>query len=385
MGVEAADYSPSQQVWDELKRQIPGITEQELNLLLPQIVGELTPEMESYIDAGETAMAGIEADPRLRNAQLSALDYLSEIGETGLTAADRAAMSEIRRNTQSDAQAKQAQIIQDMAQRGTGGSGAELAARLSGSQAASDRMSRESDALIQQAQNRALQGITQSAGLAGEMRGQDFNQAGQIASARDAMNRFNTQNQQSLQQRNVGARNQAQLQNLQERQRVADAATGLKNQQQQYNKNLLQQQFQNRALVTQGRAGLASQQAQASQQADAATKGALYGTIGSAIGGAMMLSDEDMKKDIKKTTGELRKLLNNLESYTYRYKDKADQPEGVHAGIMAQELEEAGPLGANLVVDTPEGKKVDTTQGFGTMMAAVVDMNKRLNKIEGNE
>ena len=78
---------------------IPSLSDQELSLLMPYLTGEITPEMEQFIDIGPSAFEQIEADPRLRNAQMESLDYLGEIGQTGLTAGERAAMNELRRNT----------------------------------------------------------------------------------------------------------------------------------------------------------------------------------------------------------------------------------------------------------------------------------------------
>ena len=80
-----------------------------------------------------------------------------------------------------------------MAQRGVGGSGVELAARLGANQASADRMSRESDTLVQQAQQRAMDAMMNQANLGGQIRSQDYGEQSNLASARDAMNKFNTQ------------------------------------------------------------------------------------------------------------------------------------------------------------------------------------------------
>lgn len=384
-GAKSADLSQPIANWEDLKKYLPEMSDQELSLLLNESMGEYNPEMESYIDAGESSLSGIEQDPRLRNVQLQALDYLSEVGQTGLTAADRAALNEIRRSAQNEAQAQQNQVVQSMAQRGIGGSGVELASRLNAAQSVGDRMSRESDALARQAQERAMNAILQQSQLAGNMDSADFNRAAQIAQAQDAMNKFNTQNQQSLQQRNVSARNQAQAQNLQERQRIADSNVALKNQQQQYNKNLGQQNFQNRLAITQGQAGLQASQQQGNAAAhNQQMQGAMQLMGTGASSAAMLLSDETKKKDIKKVSSELRKLLDNLDSYTYEYKEESDG-EGKRAGVMAQDLEKAGPLGESMVKNTPNGKMVDYGQGMSTILATLVDMNKRIKDIEGKK
>lgn len=381
MGGKAANFTPAMREWDKLEAQLPSISEQELQYILPEIVGEYGPEMEQYLGDLVSEYSSIESDPRLRDSQLSVLDYLAEVGETGLTASERAALNEIRRATQQEAEAKQQQIIQNMAQRGAGGSGAELAARLSGAQSAADRMSRESDQLAMLAQQRALQAMMQQGQMAGNLRTQDFNEASSIAQAKDAMNTFNRNNQQSLQQRNIGARNQAQLQNLQQRQAVSDAATALKNQQQQYNKGLLQQQFQNQLDINRGRAGIASAQAQANQQANASNQAGMWQAFGTLGGAAMMFSDENKKKNIKKATSKIRDLLDNLDAYEYEYKEPEKYGEGEHVSVMAQDLEKSD-LGKDMIVDTEEGKMVDYSKSLPAIMASLGEMHKRISKLE---
>src|SRR5690606_10901263 len=122
-----------------------------------------------------------------------------------------------------------------------GGSGMELAARLQSAQSSADRQSQESDRLMQIAQQRALDAMSQAGNLATGMRSQSFGEQSDIARARDLINQFNVQNQQNVHQRNVANTNQANLRNLQERQRLSEAGTAIKNAQQQYNKELQQQ------------------------------------------------------------------------------------------------------------------------------------------------
>lgn len=225
--------------------QIPDIEKQKIYNELPQVMGQYFPEAEVSSALGPSQMEGISTDPRLRDAQMQALEKLSTIGQEGLTAEDRLALNTMRRQVAGDEQAKQGQILQNMAQRGMGGSGAELAARLQSSQSSADRASQESDRIAAMAQQRALQGITQAGTLGGQIRSQDYGEQADRARAADSIAQFNLQNQQSVQQRNIQARNQAQQQNLANQQRVAEQQVALRNQQQQYNNQLLQQQYQN--------------------------------------------------------------------------------------------------------------------------------------------
>lgn len=234
---------------------VPTVAEQEVDFLLPEFMGEYAPQTEEVVELGPTAMEGIALDPELRAAQMEALQGLSEIGEAGLTPGDVAAMRSLQRQVAGQEQARQEAILQEMARRGVAGSGQELAARLQSSQSAADRASEEANRMAQMAQARALEGITRAGSLGGQIRGQEFGEQADVATARDAISRFNAANQQSVRQRNVQAQQQAQLRNLQEQQRIAEQQTATKNLQQQYNKELIQQRFQNRMNRAAGAAG----------------------------------------------------------------------------------------------------------------------------------
>ncbi len=263
----AAGYAQdAANLWNDL--QVPTIESQELNLLTPEYLGDFQAQMEQAQSLGPSAMENIAVDPRLAQAQMGALEQLSQMGEVGLLPGERAALNQARRAAASEAQAKSAQLMDEYARRGVGGSGAELAARLQAGQSAADRQSQESDRLMQMAQERALSSISNAGNLAGQISNQQFGQQSDVAKAKDYINQFNIQNQQNVQQRNVAGANQAGLRNLQEQQRIAEQGTGIKNQQQQYNKGLIQQQFQNQTQKIGGQTGqLANLQNLNNQQA----------------------------------------------------------------------------------------------------------------------
>ena len=116
-----------------------------------------------YAQVGPSAMEEIETDPRLRSAQMDALAQMQEMGAPGLTGEERAQQMMITRGSGAQAQARDKAILQNMAERGMGGSGAELIARLQGSQSAADRASVQQAQLSGQAQSRALQAMSQRA------------------------------------------------------------------------------------------------------------------------------------------------------------------------------------------------------------------------------
>lgn len=193
------------------------------NLPEYQIQGQLSPEMVETIAAQSSLMNKISVDPSLKEAQQAALQKLSTIGNEGLTAQDRLALDQSTRKAAQENKSNQEAILQNMAARGQGGSGAELAAKLASSQAAADRANQEGLAIAAQAQQRALDAITRSGQLGGEMRTQDFNQQSAIAQAQDSINRFNAANSQDIALKNIAARNAAQEANLTNKQSVANS------------------------------------------------------------------------------------------------------------------------------------------------------------------
>lgn len=264
----------------------PSVAEQQLALQQYQSAGQLSPQMEQALQLGPSAMQQVKVDPRLAQAQMSALNQLSQIGQFGMTPAEAAALKEAQRQAMATATAQSKQIQSDFARRGMGGAGAELAARLEAAQAGADRASSSSNQVMQDARQRAMQALMQSGSLAGQMGQQQFGQQSDIARARDIINQFNTQNSQSVQSRNVGMSNQAQLQNLMNQQNMMNMNTQLSNQQQQHNKALLQQQFNNQMARAGGMAGQYQGIAQA-HQGDAGRIADMWAGIGSGVGKGM--------------------------------------------------------------------------------------------------
>lgn len=111
-------------------------------------------------------------------------------------------------------------------------------------------------------------------------------------------------------------------------------------------------------------------------------------SAGGAGGLMSMFSDENCKTHVGDGSDEVRGFLDSVEPHSYEYKDEyQDNPlagEGEFVSPMAQELEQT-ELGADMVQDTPDGKVVDYGKGFGTLLAGVADINKRLSRIEGRK
>lgn len=397
---------------------IPSIEDQSLDLARNEYLGDYQAQMENALNQQDSGMNDISIDPRLREAQMGALESISEMGETGFTPAEQAALRTARRGAAGEAQAKSAQLLSEFQRRGMGGSGAELAARLQAGQSSADRLSQESDRLAQMSQERALNALAQQASLGSQIRGQEFGEQSDIAKAQDAINAFNTANQQNVQSRNVANTNAANLRNLGEKQRIGESNTGLSNQEQQLNKQLIQQRFQNE-IQKAGGVGTQLNAIAAGKDADAAANAAQRGQIigagatilGGPVAGAMAgqmtkqsapksnysgdpngfsraeedswlngtASDKRVKKDVKKF--DVSEFLDSLTGYEFQYKEPKKHGEGKQVGVMAQDVEKEAP---QLVDEDEEGTKhIDYNKAGGPIFASLAGIHERLKKLEG--
>jgi hypothetical protein len=148
-------------------------------------------EAKADFQAGESAYGDIAEDPRLRAQQLSALDRMSEVSRGGLTTGDRVGLSEAQRSLNENERGQRQAIMQQMAMRGQGGQGADLAAQLSAQQGNANRANQYGGQAAAAAQMRALQAIESSGQMAGSVRGQDWKQNAEKAAAKDRIGMFN--------------------------------------------------------------------------------------------------------------------------------------------------------------------------------------------------
>lgn len=256
---------------------IPSIEAQQIVLQNPDLVLSSAEEK-----LGRSAMEDIESDQGLQGVQKQALQEMMQRGETGFTPEDIARFEAMREQVAGDEQARQQSILSSMAQRGALDSGAQLAQQLSSSQGAAQRAAQASRDIAGQASQARQGALSQAANMAQGMDAQSLALQGQKASAKDRIAEFNA----AVAARDTGAK-QAQAQNL--------AQTA--NQQQMYNKGLIQQNFQNQMAKATGMgsalgnqaSGLANQaamQANAAQQ-QAAGNRAMLQMVGSGVGKAM--------------------------------------------------------------------------------------------------
>ena len=269
----------------EIKRMleeigIPSVQAQEIALQAPQLIGLLDAE-----ELEDSELGKIQEDPRLREAQMSALQQLQEIGEVGLTPEERAQRSEMLRQGDAQEQARQKQILQGMAQRGSLDSGASLLAQLQSSAAQGADARRQSEQMAADVANRRRQALMQAGSMAGSMSQDQFSRQAQQASAQDRIAQFNLAQRADVNRANLAAR-----------QAIENERAGLANQQQMYNKKLLQQYYQNEMDKARTMAGVTSQGA--AQQANTllqqgANTANMWSNIGQGVAQAAASYDKD--------------------------------------------------------------------------------------------
>lgn len=248
--------------------------------------GVLTPELEQKIDAGYSKVSQIQEKPELKDAQMQALQTLGQRSRTGLGPEDRAALNQVRSEIQRDQEAKRQQIIQQAQARGMSGSGAELISQLTGNQASANTAAMQGEQLAGNASARALEALKAYGGMAGQVRGQDFDIERAKADAADQFKRFDTQNQVEQQARNVAARNQAQAANLANKQRIQDTNTIQENAESLRANAAKRDYFNDTMAKATGQANMKqSEAALASQQAAQVAQN--YQNIGSGAAGAI--------------------------------------------------------------------------------------------------
>lgn len=283
-------------VQEWLKVNIPDPAKMKLAMERFVSVGELVPELEAPLKAAETEFQKIKQDGRLRGTRMRALSSLEEQGYGGESAADAAAQEKAIIESGAANRGRQQAIVSDFQRRGQGGSGLELQARLDAQQAEGDRLSMGALDMEQARRMRALNAIAGAGELAGNMEEQDYRQKSDAARAADAIGLFNTQNAQGVMNRNVDRGNSADQWNLTNKQNTSDKNTALSNFEQQYNKELYQQDFDNRAKRAAGLSGQYGQQA-AGEVSRGQSAAQMWGGIGQGVGKIALSAMDEKSKD----------------------------------------------------------------------------------------
>jgi hypothetical protein len=234
---------------------IPSIDEQKVNLQKAQIAGQLSPEAQQAMAQGPSAMAGITTDPRNKMATDAMMQALMDRSKSGFSATELADIMRAKQQAAGQAASMGQATMQNMAARGMGGGGAELAARLSAAQNASNILSNMGASTAGQAQQGAL-GAAQAAGqLGSQLRGQEFGEKSAQAQAADLIAASNIANRRAVESANTQERARVQQANLANAQDIMNKNTGISNEQEMYNKGLYQTNFNNQMQRAAGQAG----------------------------------------------------------------------------------------------------------------------------------
>jgi hypothetical protein len=271
---------------------VPTIEAQQIALQSPELVGLLEAEA-----LGPSRFEDVQMDPRLQAAQMAALEDITGIAEAG--GLDAQARLNLEQGLGRVAGAEQARL-QQLREDPTLGQGQKLALQAQAVQGAGQSgrdIALQSAAQAQQAKMAAL---GQQGSMASQMSQQQLALAGQKASAADAIAQFNTQQRMGVQS-----------QNLASRQAIANQQAATRNQQEMYNKGLIQQRFQNEVAKATGVSGAQSnlanmyaQQAGAAAQGQATQNAAILGGVtGLAGAGIGAYGDIEAAKAGKKVVG----------------------------------------------------------------------------------
>jgi hypothetical protein len=195
--------------------------------------------------------------PLFQDDKVSLNKYCLNSFLKGMSDIDRAALEEMLRSSRAETTAATKSIIENRAARGMAGGGDELAAALGASQSSANRRSGEALKLAAQAAANRQNALATSSNMAQSIEAQDYNRAAALANKRDAIAEFNNRLSNDTSSANVANRNKAALVNLENAQKIQDANVDLRNKQQQYNRGLEQQRFDNQMRKTESATGQA--------------------------------------------------------------------------------------------------------------------------------
>lgn len=127
----------------------------------------------------------------------------------------------------------------------------------------------------------------------------------------------------------------------------------------------------------------AGQMAQQQEAADRARMDRYIGMGISAAGsaGSMLLSDEEAKEALGGGDNAADQLISGLEPEQYRY--NGEDAGTVRLGVMAQDVEQAGPMGEQMVGDAGGGMRgLDKDRALSAALATIGRLGERVEALE---
>lgn len=237
---------------------------------------EFNPELQDYIS---TQSQTLSEDPLVRSQQMSILNKMAGLSETGLSDVDAAGFQKARDEGAQIARSGRENALHDAQMRGVGGSGLEFALREMGNQGGAQSAQQAGlNTAAESARGRAAY-LKAFGDATGHMRDQDYRTQATNTGIINDFNKMNTQGRNQAMQNNVDTRNQAF----------------------QYNQGLKDKNFNNQMSRATGQMNLNNQQTDVALAKDAqrsARGNAVIGAIGG-IGGMALGSSASAAKPIQ--------------------------------------------------------------------------------------
>jgi hypothetical protein len=276
---------------------LPDYERMRLELEQLRVMGFITPEQEEAYLQEASQMQGVGVDPRLQKTELDAIEQLARIsGSGGMDAQAMLANTQAENSAKSLARGQREANLTSAAQRGALNSGMLYAANQIAGQEGANQAALVGAQQAASANDRDLEALKAMANLGGQVTERQLGVDLKKAQAQDAINQFNTQNMIGRSTRFADRGMSAQEKNLSNAQSVANQNVGLRNSQQEYNKQLERQRYldelERQKAVASARTGAAQ-----IAQSGAANAGQMYGGIGQALIGAGGAIYANQKKD----------------------------------------------------------------------------------------
>lgn len=394
-----ASQSAYQNAVNALNQSVPSQLSNLIPTLQLQVVqGTMTPAQAQAAIQQQSALNGITVDPATMNAQMQSLTQLQQIASSGgMTAQDKAQLQQINSQVNAQNAGRQLAVQQQAQQQGEGGSGFELAAKLSSAQNANNAANQAGTQVAANAQQRALQAIQQSGQLGGQIQQEQFGEAATKAAAQDAVNQFNTGLQQQTNLTNANNTQAANLANFNTANQVAGTNTAIANQQAMLPLNTAATQNQqnlnwgaNAAKVDQTQGAQLNTQANTNKANNTSSLNTLISAAPGIANAAENIfgsfSDPELKTEKKELNDDdIEELMHKMTGYKYKYKkDVPNAPKGEQTGIMSSDMKQTA-LKDNVVHSDKGDIVVDNDNTKNAMFAALNNIHERMKKIEGDK
>lgn len=152
----------------------------------------------------QSQFQGMGVDQDLRNKQLAQMNALQKIADSGgMTLTDKANYNQLQMQAAEADRGRREAIMQNAQMSGMASGGNTLLAKLQSQQAATNTQAMAGAQMAGNAQQRALDALQRQADVAGQVRGQDWQQNAQKAAAMDAISQFNQRNKIDIERSNI--------------------------------------------------------------------------------------------------------------------------------------------------------------------------------------